>query len=263
MGHPSVEQRHREMDCTGSTIAREDRAWRGRWLQSWAATARAARWISVVDAVLAGARELGTETRKIYLIDQHIEYCRNCRSCTQNEGMERQSCVIQDDVAGILAEIERADTVVLASPVNFYNVTAIFRVFLERLLGCVYWPWGQASSQAALQAAAAQGGADRIVGGAGISDPDCDGRTESAAHRGQVPGRTHGGHAMGWTGGAERDAEDLRAGDGAGAQDWTGGVERYCNSKRKIVIGRSDRGAAMDICAALGSFASLRMTLSK
>ena len=98
----------------------------------------------VVDAVLAGARELGTETRKIYLIDQHIEFCRNCRSCTQNEGMERQSCVMQDDVAGILAEIEQADTVVLASPVNFYNVTAIFRVFLERLLGCVYWPWGQA-----------------------------------------------------------------------------------------------------------------------
>ena len=99
----------------------------------------------VVDAVLSGARELGVETSKIYLIDQHIEFCRNCRSCTQNKGVERQSCAIEDDVAGILAEIEQADTVVLASPVNFYNVTAIFRVFLERLLGCVYWPWGQAS----------------------------------------------------------------------------------------------------------------------
>jgi hypothetical protein len=33
--------------------------------------------------------------------------------------------------------------VVLGSPVNFYNVTAIFRIFLERLVGAVYWPWGQ------------------------------------------------------------------------------------------------------------------------
>jgi len=98
----------------------------------------------VVDAVLAGARELGTETIKIYLIDRHIEYCRNCRSCTQQPGTARQPCKIEDDVPMILAEIERADTVVLASPVNFYNVTAVFRVFLERLLGCVYWPWGQA-----------------------------------------------------------------------------------------------------------------------
>jgi multimeric flavodoxin WrbA len=43
----------------------------------------------------------------------------------------------------MLKEIEAADAVVLASPVNYYNVTAIFRRFLERLLGFTYWPWGQ------------------------------------------------------------------------------------------------------------------------
>ena len=32
---------------------------------------------------------------------------------------------------------------VLASPVNYYNVTALFRRFQERLLGYIYWPWGQ------------------------------------------------------------------------------------------------------------------------
>ena len=43
----------------------------------------------------------------------------------------------------MLNAIEAADAVVLASPVNYYNVTALFRRFLERLLGYVYWPWGQ------------------------------------------------------------------------------------------------------------------------
>jgi NAD(P)H-dependent FMN reductase len=100
---------------------------------------------TLVDEVLEGAREVGAETSKIYLIDQQIEYCRNCRQCTQEKGTVRQACAIQDDMPAILGEIESADAVVLASPVNFYNVTAVFRVFLERMLGCVYWPWGQAS----------------------------------------------------------------------------------------------------------------------
>ena len=96
-----------------------------------------------VDAVLVGASARGANIRKIYLIDQHIEYCRNCRNCTQEAGAARGKCAIEDDMAGILKEIEEADAIVLGSPVNFYNVTAVFRTFLERLVGCVYWPWGQ------------------------------------------------------------------------------------------------------------------------
>jgi hypothetical protein len=98
-----------------------------------------------VDAVLDGAREHGAETNKIYLIDQHIEYCRNCRTCTQTADVVRGPCVIHDDVSTILDEIDSADALVLGSPVNFYNVTAVSRTFLERLAGCVYWPWGQPS----------------------------------------------------------------------------------------------------------------------
>jgi putative NADPH-quinone reductase len=96
-----------------------------------------------VDAVLDAAHERGAETKKIYLIDQHIEYCRNCRACTQEVGLQRGKCVIEDDVPGILSELDNADAIVLASPVNFYNITAVFRTFLERLCGTVYWPWGQ------------------------------------------------------------------------------------------------------------------------
>ena len=43
----------------------------------------------------------------------------------------------------ILQEIEAADAVVLGSPVNCGNVTAIFRRFMERTIGFGYWPWGQ------------------------------------------------------------------------------------------------------------------------
>jgi len=98
---------------------------------------------SAVEAVLEGARAKGAETRTFHLRDQHIEFCKNCRACTQTPGTERARCGQEDDLEPMLREIEAADAVVLASPVNYYNVTAIFRRFLERLLGFAYWPWGQ------------------------------------------------------------------------------------------------------------------------
>lgn len=99
---------------------------------------------SAVEAVLQGAREKGAVTTTFYLTEQHIEFCTNCRQCTQAAGAERGKCVQHDDLEPMLLQIEAADAVVLGSPVNYYNVTAIFRRFLERLIGNAYWPWNGA-----------------------------------------------------------------------------------------------------------------------
>jgi NAD(P)H-dependent FMN reductase len=92
---------------------------------------------TLVEAILAGAREKGAVTQIIRLADQHLEFCTNCRGCTQTAGEARGICQQDDDLNAIL------NAVVLASPVNYYNVTALFRRFMERLLGYAYWPWGQ------------------------------------------------------------------------------------------------------------------------
>ena len=96
-----------------------------------------------VEAVLEGARLLGASTQIFRLTEQHIEFCMNCRACTQQSGAERGRCEQHDDLEPMLEAIEGADAVVLASPVNYYNATALFRRFLERLLGFAFWPWGQ------------------------------------------------------------------------------------------------------------------------
>ncbi len=98
---------------------------------------------TAVEAILEGARAKGATTKTFRLTEQHIEFCRNCRACTQLPGVERGRCRQEDDLEPMLKDIEAAQAVVLASPVNYYNVTAIFRRFLERLLGFVYWPWSQ------------------------------------------------------------------------------------------------------------------------
>ena len=53
-----------------------------------------------VDAILQAAAEKGAETETVRLIESRIEFCRNCRTCTQLEGPQRGACVHADDMDG-------------------------------------------------------------------------------------------------------------------------------------------------------------------
>jgi multimeric flavodoxin WrbA len=97
---------------------------------------------TAVDRILKAVQDAGVQTSKIYLIDKHIEFCTNCRACVQNPGTVRGNCRHNDDMAAILDQVDFADGLVIASPINFFNVTAVTRRFIERLLVYVYWPWG-------------------------------------------------------------------------------------------------------------------------
>ncbi len=98
-----------------------------------------------VDEILASAQAAGAATNKIYLLDRHIEFCTNCRTCNQQEGVRRGDCPIQDEMRAILDEVEQSDAIVLASPMNFWSVTALMKRFIERLVCFAYWPWGKAA----------------------------------------------------------------------------------------------------------------------
>ena len=100
---------------------------------------------TAVDEILRAAKDGGAQTSKIYLIDKHIEFCTNCRTCAQNPGKVRGNCRHNDDMTPILDQVDLADGLVIASPVNFYNVTAVTRRFMERLIVYGFWPWGTAA----------------------------------------------------------------------------------------------------------------------
>lgn len=100
---------------------------------------------SAVDAILASAEQAGAEVKKIHLLDQHIEFCSNCRSCTQHEGLDHGMCPIDDDMQAILSEVEQSDALVIASPMNFWTVTALMKRFIDRLICFAHWPWGMAA----------------------------------------------------------------------------------------------------------------------
>jgi NAD(P)H-dependent FMN reductase len=96
-----------------------------------------------VEAMLKAAAEKGAETETIRLMDHPLEFCLNCRKCTQPKGPQRGPCVHRDEMADLLDRIETADGIVLASPVNFFGATAVMQRFIERLVCYAFWPWGK------------------------------------------------------------------------------------------------------------------------
>jgi multimeric flavodoxin WrbA len=95
-----------------------------------------------VDAAVQAATSAGTQVEVVHLRDYPIEFCRNCRECIQQPGEAPGTCIQNDRVQALVNKIEAANGFILASPTNFYSVTAVFKRFMERLVVYAYWPWG-------------------------------------------------------------------------------------------------------------------------
>ncbi|MDD2805492.1 MAG: flavodoxin family protein [Elusimicrobiales bacterium] len=95
-----------------------------------------------VQAAAAAARAGGAVVETVLLSEQRVEFCTNCRACTQAPGDKRGACPLADDMNGILDAAEAAQGLILAAPVNCFNVSAVYRRFMERGTPYAYWPWG-------------------------------------------------------------------------------------------------------------------------
>ena len=100
-----------------------------------------------VATAVESARDSGAEVEVVNLRDYPIEFCQNCRECMQQPGPRPGACVKHDGMEALVRKIEAADRFVLASPTNFFSVTALFKRFMERLAVYGYWPWGTPAPQ--------------------------------------------------------------------------------------------------------------------
>lgn len=95
-----------------------------------------------LEAATRALQSSGAQVETVLLREQHIEFCLNCRACTQEPGEKPGHCVLEDGMRDLIDKIERADAYILAAPTNFGSVTAVFKRFMERLIVYGYWPWG-------------------------------------------------------------------------------------------------------------------------
>lgn len=80
------------------------------------------------DQFMLGAREAGNQAEKINLQDMKINFCLGCMDCQSNGGV----CVQKDDMAEILDKMVKADVLVMATPVYFYNMDAQLKALIDR-----------------------------------------------------------------------------------------------------------------------------------
>ena len=82
----------------------------------------------LADQFVEGAKAAGNAVEKISLVGKHIEFCKGCLAC-QKLGR----CVINDDVNGIMAKVLKADVVVWATPIYYYEMSGQMKTLIDRM----------------------------------------------------------------------------------------------------------------------------------
>ena len=77
--------------------------------------------------VMKGAASRGAEVKTIILNDLKITPCQHCDAC-----LETGRCKYQDDMQMVYQELEQADRIVLASPIQFMGLTAQVKAMIDR-----------------------------------------------------------------------------------------------------------------------------------
>jgi rRNA maturation RNase YbeY len=81
----------------------------------------------LLSELLRGAVSKGAEVKTIHLNKLEITPCQHCDTCLKNG-----ECRVQDDMQKIYSELERADIIVLASPVQFLGPPAQVKAMIDR-----------------------------------------------------------------------------------------------------------------------------------
>ncbi|MFC1928056.1 flavodoxin family protein [Chloroflexota bacterium] len=77
--------------------------------------------------ILRGAASQGAEVKTIIINNLKITSCQHCDAC-----LEKGNCRIDDDMQMVYREMEEADRIVLASPIQFMGVTAQMKAMIDR-----------------------------------------------------------------------------------------------------------------------------------
>jgi multimeric flavodoxin WrbA len=83
----------------------------------------------LLNEALAVARERGFETERLLLSELKADFCSDCGDCSKGK-----RCSIEDDMLLILDALEKADGIIVASPVYFGCMTAQLKAVLDRTI---------------------------------------------------------------------------------------------------------------------------------
>lgn len=83
---------------------------------------------------LKGAESKDATTELVHLYELDFKGCVSCFGCKLKTNKTPWRCVYRDGLSPVLEKIEKADALVLGSPIYLSDVTGEMRCFIERLL---------------------------------------------------------------------------------------------------------------------------------
>ncbi len=83
---------------------------------------------TIANHLLKTAADLGAETQRFELNRLAYRGCQACYACKTG----REDCVLNDDLTEVLAAVQDADAVVLATPVYYGDITSQLKGFIDR-----------------------------------------------------------------------------------------------------------------------------------
>lgn len=81
----------------------------------------------LADSFAKGAESAGNKVEKICLYDKTIGFCKGCLSC-----LKTKRCVIHDDADVIAQKMGKADVIVFATPIYYYEMCGQMKTMLDR-----------------------------------------------------------------------------------------------------------------------------------
>jgi multimeric flavodoxin WrbA len=89
---------------------------------------------TLLQKALEGAASQGATTRLIHLYDLDFKGCKSCFGCKTKGGPSYGKCAVKDDLTPILKDVEKADAILLGSPIYFWGISGEMKSFVERLM---------------------------------------------------------------------------------------------------------------------------------
>jgi len=88
---------------------------------------------TLLNHALKGAESEGAKTELYHLYDLDYHGCTSCFACKRLGGKSYGHCAVKDDLKPIFKKVEKADAILIGSPIYYGAITGETRCFLERL----------------------------------------------------------------------------------------------------------------------------------
>jgi multimeric flavodoxin WrbA len=84
--------------------------------------------------VAAGAKAAGAMVESFYLHGMNIKPCNACEACRKRPNTD---CVLKDDMQRLYPKLRKADAILVASPIYWFNMSAQTKLFMDRWYGLI------------------------------------------------------------------------------------------------------------------------------